>query len=290
MDLKKLKTWIILLVAFICVIIILLIMVISNQPTNQPQNRLNQDTQNLPINNTSTNTIQFEGYNEIPKTYISDMQMCNIYLLDYKSNVINHPEDAFYSLDEEYRTRRFGDLANYQTYIQEHINEISQIKLAQYHIVKQDNYTQYICIDQFENYYIFNETAIMNYTVILDPYTIDIPQYIDNYNKSNNTQKVAMCIERFIRMLQNESYTYAYTLLSSGFRNNYFTTQDQFTNYVKQHIPKKAKISFDIVKSEGDLYMCTVSIQSTQNSEQTMTKTFIVRLGQDTNFEISFDV
>ena len=129
----------------------------------------------------------------------------------------------------------------------------------------------------------------MQYTAILDTYTTDLPQYIEKYNQSNSTQKVAMCINRFISAIQNENYTYAYTMLSNGFKNNYFETQTQFENYIKGQIPKKAQITFDSIKSEGDLYMYTVTLQ-TGNETQTITKTFVVRLRQGTDFEISFDV
>lgn len=287
MDLKKIKKWILLLAIIICITIMILIIILLNQ--NKEQSNITSIEEDLPQHVDTTNTIEYVEYNEIPNTYISDMQMCNIYLLDYKNNAIYHTQEAYESLDEDYSKKRFGNFEAYQTYIQEHINEIAQIKLAKYYIEKQEDYTQYICIDQFENYYIFNETAIMQYTVILDTYTTDIPQYIKTYNQSSDTQKVAMCINRFISAIQDENYTYAYTMLSNGFKNNYFGAQTQFENYIKGQIPKKAQITFDSVKSEGDLYMYTVTLQ-TENETQTITKTFIVRLGQGTNFEISFDV
>ena len=39
----------------------------------------------------------------------------------------------------------------------------------------------------------------MKYTVILDTYTIDLPEYIEKYNKANDQQKTAYCINKFMR-------------------------------------------------------------------------------------------
>ncbi len=279
MDLSKLKKWILLIAIFICIITIILIMVILNKGNNEPNSIFRQDTKKEHID-----TIQYLEFNEIPSTYISDVQMCNIYLLDYKNNALYHTQEAYNSLNEEYREKRFGNFNTYEKYVQEHIDDILQIKLDKYQIIKYDNYIQYICIDQFGNYYIFNETAIMRYTVLLDTYTIDLPQYIEAYNKSNNTQKVAMCINRFINAIKDKNYIYAYSLLSSGFKQNYFSTQEQFESYIKQNITKIEQVMFNTVKTEGNLYMYTVTL-----SPQ-ITKTFIVNLKQGTDFELSFNV
>ena len=93
-----------------------------------------------------------------------------------------------------------------------------------------------------------------------------------------------MCINRFINAIKDKNYIYAYSLLSSGFKQNYFSTQEQFESYIKQNITKIEQVMFNTVKTEGNLYMYTVTL-----SPQ-ITKTFIVNLKQGTDFELSFNV
>lgn len=58
-----------------------------------------------------------------------------------------------------------------------HIN--SNKRLGQYKMTKYDSYTELICHDNCGGIWIFKITGIMNYTVLLDSYTVSV--------KSSNT-------------------------------------------------------------------------------------------------------
>lgn len=285
MNMDSLKKWIIAIFMSIFVIIIILITLIflnknMQEETDKPPEQ--QEEQQY------YSEIQYTQYNEIYYAHISDMQLCNTYLLDYKSNAINHTEDAYNSLDKEYREKRFGSFENYKKYVQENAEKIFGIKLAKYQVKKYDDYNQYICIDQYGNYYVFNETAIMKYTLALDTYTTDLPQYVEQYNSSTKTQQVGMSIERFVNAIYDENYTFAYSVLASEFKENYFKTQEQFETYMKQNFIKSKQISYGETRTEGDIHIFTVAIGDEGSSS--ITKKFVVRLGEGTSFEISFEI
>jgi hypothetical protein len=268
----------------ICIIAIILITILLLNRSKKPNNNTQSQEE------IHYDTIQFTQYNEIPYAYISDMQMCNTYLLDYKNNIIFNIQEAFNKLDKEYMEKRFGNFENYRNYVQENINDILEIKLAKYQINQYDTYTQYICIDQFGNYYIFNETAIMKYSVILDTYTIDLPQYTENYNKANKTEKVAMCVDRFMKSINDKNYEFAYSLLASGFKNNYFKTKEEFITYAKQNLVGRDKITYKAIDSQEEIYLYTVVLEDEDALVKTKELTFIVKLKEGTGFELSFEM
>ena len=279
MNLKKLKIWIVISIVIIILILVALTILAKTPKIEEPDSIFKQDS--------GQTEIRYTNYNEIKYAYISDQQICNIYLTDYKSNMINHPETAYEMLDKSYREARFGTLEKYKEYLNNHQEEILQLKLNKFQILNYKDGNQYICQDQYENYYIFKETAIMKYTVMLDTYTIALPEYIDNYNKSSSTERSALCINRFIEALKDENYTFAYNVLSTGFKNNYFKTQDSFENYAKTVFNGYSEVEYGTASTEGELITCPVTLKNTTKSTQ---KTFIVKLGESTNFELSFNV
>lgn len=286
MNRKNIKK-VILMIAICLSIIVLISYLLFLQITKKPENKNEVIHQEEPIED-NTNTIRYTKYNEILRAYISDMQLCNIYLLDYKDNALYSTQEAYDSLDETYREKRFGSFENYRDYIQRNVNTIMDIKLVKYQINQYDNDTQYICIDQYGHEYIFHETAIMKYTLYLDSYTTDLPQYVEKYNTSDATQKVGMSIERFIKAIYEENYKFAYSVLASGLKENYFKTQQQFETYIKQNFIKGKEITYSSTRQEGDIYIYEGIIHNEQN--QTMKKTFMVRLGEGTNFELSLEI
>lgn len=283
----SLKKWIIAI--FMCVFVITIILItILFVSKSMPKTSTNQLEQQKQEQEKYYSEIEYTDYNEIYYAHISDMQMCNIYLLDYKNNAIYHTQDAYNSLDKEYRQKRFGSFENYQKYVQENAEKIFGIKLSKYQVKKYDDYNQYICIDQYGNYYVFNEIAIMKYTLALDTYTTELPQYVEQYNSSTKTQQVAMSIERFINAIYDENYAFAYSVLSSGFKENYFKTREKFETYIKQNFIKSKQISYGETRQEGEISIFTVTLGD--ENGQKLTKNFIVKLGEGTDFEISFEI
>lgn len=283
MNLKLLKNGIIILIIAIILVLIILLAVINIEKNKKPDSIFKQS------DNTHYEEIKYNKYNEIPYAYINDQQLCNTYLTDYKKSMLNNKEEAYKKLDKDYREKRFGSLENFKNYIAKNEEKIYGIKLVKYEVKVGKNGNTYICIDQYGNYYIFNETSIMQYTVILDTFTVDLPEYKEKYNKAKPGEKVALCIDKFIKNINAENYTLAYNMLSQGFKNNYFKTLTSFENYVKQNFLGKDQIDFVELKNEAEVYIYKVTLSS-NNNENKLEKSFNVKLGEGTNFEISFNI
>lgn len=286
---KLINIIIVVLIISIIIIVSMLFLLNSNKNISEEERiSKNENIQNM-INNaylsTDVESNKFEFMN------VSDQTMSIKYLLDYKEQALYNTDKAYNLLDEEYKQAKFGSIERYSKYLQNTKEELQQAYLTQYQVKKYDDYTQYVLIDQFSNYYIIREKTVMDYTVILDTFTIDLPEYIEKYNSSNEQQKVAMCIDKFIKNVNAENYTLAYNMLAQSFKNSYFQTQASFEEYVKQNLLGKENITFGTFANEGDVYYTySVTLDNENQSTYSVQKNFIVNLKTGTDFELSFNI
>ena len=245
---------------------------------------------------------------------LSDSDIAEKYLIDYVDKAINSPEEAYELLDEQYRNAKFETLDDFKSYVQnnpalqkfykkthysiedydnpyEYVEAQSSITVPKYDLDKEDGYTQYVCIDSFENNYIFKATSAMKYTVILDTYTIDIPEFTEKYAKANTQEKVILNLNKFMLSLNNKDYKYAYSILANSFKQANFPSLEEFENYAKETFFDHNAFEYVSYDSNGDTYYTyTVTISDSTGQEvDTVTKTFIIQLNEGTDFVLSFN-
>lgn len=213
------------------------------------------------------------------------------YLSLYKKITLGSPKIMYNLLDEEYRDTRFGSLAKYKEYVEQNLQDIKTAMVDKYQIVEQDEYTQYIIIDKKGNYYIFNEKEVMDYSVILDTYTIDTPQFIEKYNSANAQGRMALNLQKFFDAIENNDYNYAYNCLSEGFKNNNFASLESFEAYIRGICYSDLEIEYEEFEEKSGLYTYKIIITNLDdNNPSTIQKTFIMQLNEGTDFELSFDI
>ena len=165
------------------------------------------------------------------------------------------------------------------------------MELEQYQVNSYDDYTQYVCIDQNGKYYIFNETAIMNFELILDTYTVDIPQFTEQYNNSTDSEKVLLNIQKVFSAINDGDYNYVYNKLDSTFRQNNFPTLESFENYIIENFYENNSIGYSNYQTSGDLHIYVISITNADDGTSiTLEKNFIMQLFDGTDFVMSFNV
>ena len=128
----------------------------------------------------------------------------------------------------------------------------------------------------------------MNFSIILDTYTIDLPEFTEKYNSANENQKVALNIDKFMTAINAKDYKYAYNCLAGSFKNNYFKTEAEFENYAKANFYESNTVAYNTFETQGDLYTYSVTITDTKTANKKQ-KTFIMQLGEGTEFVMSFD-
>lgn len=255
-----------------------------------PYKFVEDNNYNISIGNTIAlkyNEVSNNTYNEFAFKNITDEEMINYYISEMKDRMIYDVESIYDKLDKTYRENKFTSKEECKNYITKNIMQIYQLNVKRYQIENYNSYKQYICVDQNSNYYIINETNPGQYELILDIYTIDIPIYLEGYNKATDEQKGTLCIDRFIKNINSENYTLAYKMLSEGFKNNYFKTEASFEEYARAHLIGKDLV-FKDVQIQDELYIYKVVLSQENVGE--MQKNFIVKLKEGTNFELSFEM
>lgn len=259
--------------------------------------------------------VKANNYNVINYKYYEEEDVVNKYFQDYLENALYSTNEAFQSLDTEYRQKRFIDFNDYKDYVvknkaqlelmcniakkqyedfsnyedyERYHAEIGNNGLKQYQIRQKSGYKECICIDTNGNYYIFKIMNAMEYSLILDIYTIDMPEFIEKYNKATTMEKVGLNIQKCISAINNKDYTYVYNKLDDTFKANKYKTKQDFIKDIQNNL-------FDInvadeVSSthEGNTYIYTINIKDKKNNTKTKKMTIIMQLKEETDFVMSF--
>lgn len=235
--------------------------------------------------------IDEKDFNDYVPVSVNSEYMCQQYFNLYKSIALAKPEIAFEFLDKEYKEKRFGDISSYKEYLSDNQEEIKNIQLSQYLVNGYDDYTEYVCKDQNENLYIFNETEIMKFNMKLDTYTIPTDNFKGTYNSNNVQKKVMMNIDKWVQMLNSRDYKAAYKVLNETFKNSNFGSEEKFKTYIRQKYPSHYKIEFLNFSEEGDTYVQHIKLKSiTVSVNQEKELDIIMKLEEGTDFVMSFNI
>ena len=240
--------------------------------------------------NISNLSIEQNDNNKFDWVSVDDEYIIREYLNSYKRIAIGKPELAYDYLDSEYKEKRFSSVDEYKEYVQKNKEIIRVINASKYLVEESKGYKEYVCMDQYENYYIFSTTSPMNYTLRLDTYTIPSEKFKNAYDSGNEQKKVQLNIDKFIKMINNKDYKNIYNLLDEGFRNNYFKTEDKFEEFVKSKFYEYNEVTFDKFSSEGKIYIYEITLTEKfgQNSSNKKKLNIIMELLDNYQFVMSF--
>lgn len=229
---------------------------------------------------------KFSGY-----TNVTDEEICTLLMDDYEMDILLNASRAYQKLDPNYQANRFTSETEYRTYLANRKNDAGMLKLDQYQTTTTEEYTQYICLDRAGNYYIFRVTSPTDYTLILDTYTIDLPEVVSQYQQADTAGKVQLNLIKLFTAINEGNYRYAYQKLNQTFRTENFPTLTDFENYVKETFYTKNEIGVSNFANYDYIYRYEVTIRNEEqpSAAYVVKKTFSMSLGEGTNFEYSFN-
>ena len=209
----------------------------------------------------------------------------------YKRLVLASPEKVYEKLDKEYREKKFGTVEEFINYIKQRSKQIKSLKLEKYLVKNYDSYAEYIGVDSQGKEYIFREKSLVDYNILLDTYTVDLPEFLDKYNTANDTKKVGYNIEKFISALNDKDYKYAYNLLDEVYKQKNIPSIEDFEKYVKNNLYENMKVEHKGIEKQGNNFIYKIGITNAkdENSEE-ITMTIIMQLGSGTDFVMSFSI
>ena len=237
------------------------------------------------VEKNENNTFQFKNINQ--------QELANTYYQDFLSKIKNTPELAYNKLDSNYKSSKFKTIEDFKKYVTSYIN--SNKRLGQYKMTKYDSYTELICHDNCGGIWIFKITGIMNYTVLLDSYTVSVKSYDDEYQNAGDGKKAQLCLNRFFEALNNQDYENAYKFLNDTYKSNNFKTVDEFKSYVQKNWFTYNMIDYSSVEVDiNQNYIISGTISDMHNEGsyvgKHIEKNFVVKLGSGiTDFEMSFE-
>lgn len=228
---------------------------------------------------------KFDYSNVTDSTYITDL------FENYKFNMLYNPQKIYDSLDEEYRKERFPTAQEFKQYLINNSQKIRNMSIEKYLKNDKAKYTQYICLDTNNKYVYINEKSPVEYTFILDSYTIDSEEFIEKYDKSSEQVKVGMNIEKVFEAINDFDYEYIYNKLDETFKKNNFDTIEKFEKYMRENLYESNKVEYLECSEDKNIYGYQIKLKDSKNEynpEKEMT--IIMQLLDDRNFVMSFSM
>jgi len=236
--------------------------------------------------------IEPNRYNHYEYITVTDEMMAQTYLEDYGTIIIQDKEKSYDMLEKQYQQEKFPTIESYQTYLATNQKNYEELKLKEYYTIQNGDYITYTCKDQYENKYVFKETAVLEYTVQLDDYTLENEAFESSYKEANNRDKGILNIDKFFSMLNMADYKSAYQVLDANFKQNNFKTQTDFETYMKNKIFRYNQVSYQTYNDQiTGIYTYKILLSDATGKNQNQIEfNIVMKLLEDTNFVMSFTI
>ena len=267
---------------------------ITEQEYDSINNKLKSNNTNEYIDalDSSFSEIKINNYNSFPNNSIDKPDMLEEYLKNYSLMAVYDPEYAYSELlDKEYRDIKFKNIEEYKEYTQRNKNLILSTAIKEYNVLEKENYTEYFVVDTNDNYYTFKVKDVMQYTVILDFYTIELESIAQKYDEGTEQEKVAINIQKVISAIKDKDYKYVYNKLNENFKNNNYSTLEDFERKIKNVYIGKMELIFKDFSNEGDIFIYDINLKgTTASNNREVNMQIIMKLKENRDFEMSFSI
>lgn len=236
--------------------------------------------------------INKNQYNAIQEKNITDFEILDYYFEDYKYKALYKQEEAFKLIENQYKQEKFkNDINKYKEYINNNISRFKDANIVRHGTTKNGEYLTFIAYDNYNNYYKITENGINEYTVILDNYTQQTDEILEQYNNLPQKQKVTSNVDKIIKWINEKNYEELYNHINDNFKNQHFKTQEEFEKYIKTKFFDNNIVGAVKIQTEGDIYIVTVPYkESLSTAAEEGEVTLYIKLGEKMNFEVSFNM
>ena len=247
------------------------------------------NVKDIPLSDEDT-TIELNDNNYFSYTVMQENDIMLKYFSYYKRLMQENPDMAYLLLDEEYRNKRFGSVEEFKNYVSKNQEDIQTYVAKEYEVNNLEDGTEYICQDQYKHSYIFKVSAVMQFQVKLDTYTIESDEVKQRYQNADERRKVEMNVDKWIQMLNYRDYKAAYAVLDESFKAQYFQTVEWFEEYMRGKFPYYYGLNLSDYSNEAGLYIQKILLTDiTAKIKMTVPETIVMKLTDD-GFVMSFRV
>ena len=162
--------------------------------------------------------------------------------------------------------------------------------MAKYNVNNNEESKQFVCVDRNDFYYIFNQKSILDFSIITDTHTVDLPEFSQRYNEASVQEKAVLNINKIVEALNMRDYSYVYNKFSDGFKKNYFKTEKDFTNFAKKYFKNNNKVEFnEFTQESNNTYAYNITLKDKKEKSTLELNTDIfMRFNEGTDFVITF--
>lgn len=243
------------------------------------------------INKIEFDVIKKSDNNQYELKNISSEEIARRYVKDYILKVKYMPDKAFELLYDDYKNEKFKNSTDFKEYVQKNSARFNNLVIQKYQCEVKEEYLEYTVMDQYNNYYKIIVYSALDYKIVLDNYTLEEQEYIEKYNNASEQEKVAICISKFIKLINSKEYEEAYKKLDTTFKKNKFDSVEKFKNYIKNELFNYNIATIQSEDKIGDVYTCKVKIKSGVGvSAEEKEITVVMKLLEGTDFVMSFNV
>ena len=258
-----------------------------------PQEYINKHNyNNLKVDNKLNLGIEYienNIFNKYEYQNVSDEKICKAYFESLRNRILYSPDSLYNILYSEYAKRRFKNIEDFRNYANENKEFFLNSKLIAFKIVEIGTQKEYICIDQYNNYYIFKRTGgLLNYSILLDDYTVMEGSEIISYSRLNQTNKAQYNLVKFIKMINHKDYNAIYNILNSEFRNSNFKSVNDLKTYIKNNFYDINEVKFEKMEEKENYYIFKCKLTNQINTKETKVVNIIIGKTDNINFEMSF--
>ena len=247
------------------------------------------NVKDIPLSDEDT-SIELNDNNYFSYTVMQENDIMLKYFSYYKRLMQENPDMAYLLLDEEYRNKRFGSVEEFKNYVSKNQEEIQTYVAKEYEVNNLEDGTEYVCQDQYKHSYIFKVSAVMQFQVKLDTYTIESDEVKQRYQNADERRKVEMNVDKWIQMLNHRDYKAAYAVLDESFKAQYFQTVEWFEEYMRGKFPYYYGLNLSDYSNEAGLYIQKILLTDiTAKIKMTVPETIVMKLTDD-GFVMSFRV
>jgi len=113
--------------------------------------------------------------NQYIPVYVTESDIANKYLNDFKNLMINDVAGAYEVINNSYKNEKFGNFEKFKEYVLDQYSlAFYNMSVKEYSVVNNNGYKYYYIRDSRDKMFIFKELSIMNYEVYLDDFTVEI--------------------------------------------------------------------------------------------------------------------
>lgn len=253
------------------------------------------------FNNATENKIKEEymDYIQVKQNddniYVTEISsnelITRFYINNYKNEVMYNIENSYDLIDEEYKKIKFNNYKEYNEYIKNNIDSLFDIEYNLSSSKQINGYNLYTCQTYNGRIYVIKATDLTDYAIMLDDYTIYNEYYKLSYNNSTENEKVELCIKQVIEMINLKDYNKIYEKLDVTFKTNNFPNENDMEEYIKDNFFDTNIIYKVETTEQANIYIVKVILNDSDLARaKKEEKIFIIKLGDNTDFTMSFNI